>query len=114
MDTDIKSISLGLICIKHDYIYNELNDYNDCSHTCIITNKDGSIKYVKLDGSYIFNNYFHLLSNRDKEHFHHLITKKQINKIAEIIDDSDITKLSRSYLEDDKKTCCYVCWSCLC
>jgi len=112
---DIKLVSLGLICIKYNYNYNiNNNNNNDCSHTCIITNKDGSIKYVKLDGSYIFNNYFHLLSNKDKEHFHHFIKRKQINNIIEKIDDSDITRLNRSYLEDENKSCFHNLWKCLC
>ena len=120
---NIKSVNLGLVCIKSNY-YNEKNVLDfDCYHTCIIEYKNSNTRYIKMTGSFIYDNLFHLLSNKDKEHLHIFIkplhiNNKNINKIVDNIvnniNDDDIIKLSRSYLNDEKKTVCYNCWSCLC
>jgi len=129
-DLDIKNISsvnLGLVCIKSNY-YNEKNILDfDCYHTCIIEYKNGTIKYIKMTGSFIYDNLFHLLSNKDKEHLHSFVkTNSTVNNNTfnnnntfkernnNNIDDSDIIKLSRSYLDEGKKSMCNNCWHCLC
>ena len=121
---NILSVNLGLVCIKSNY-YNEKNILDfECYHTCIIEYKNGETKYIKLNGSYIYDNLFHLLSNKDKEHLHVFvkpipISNKNINKIVDnivdnTINDDDIIKLSRSYLDDNNKSFCRNIWNCLC
>ena len=119
---NIKNINLGLVCIKSNY-YNDKNILDfDCYHTCIIEYKNGETKYIKLTGSYIYDNLFYLLSNKDKEHLHMFIKPKVqhnnidniVNRIVESVNDDDIIKLSRSYLNENNKTCCHNCWKCLC
>ena len=118
---NIYNINLGLTCIKSDYYNDGL--YKNSYHYCIIYYKNGKIKNIKLSDDYIYDNLYHLLSDKDKKHFTSFVKKTNIlnQNIDDIInniinsknyDNIDIVKLNKNY-SNNNNYCCYNLWHCL-
>ena len=128
---NISNINLGLTCIKSDYYNDGL--YKNSYHYCIIYYKNGKIKNIKLSDDYIYDNLYHLLSDKDKKHFTSFVKKTNIlnQNIDDIInniinsknydniinnnkkyDNIDIVKLNKNY-SNNNNYCCYNLWHCL-